>query len=252
MDSLRWTSLISIEIGRDEIHLWETGLAVDEGELTRISSLLSPEESRVAAGFHDANARRQYIVSRGMLRELLARYVTTPAAGLRFETEGHGKPVLAGNRVVHFNLSHSGGLAVYAVAASRPVGVDLERLRPMPRAAELARRYLSPEESSAIATAPAELRDREFLSCWVKREAFAKARGSSVWRVLKSRHESDLTFESSPELPVVRLVDHSDAYVLAVAAAGRDWRVVLQGIIPSSRETVTGTVGERHPPGRSS
>jgi 4'-phosphopantetheinyl transferase len=244
--------LTSIEIGRDEIHLWETGLAVNEEELTRISGLLSPEESRVAAGFHDANARRQYIVSRGMLRELLARYVDTPAAGLRFETEGYGKPVLAGNREVHFNLSHSGGLAVYAVASSRPVGVDLERMRPMPRAAELARRYLSPEESSAVATAPVGLRDREFLSCWVKREAFAKALGSSVWRVLHSRYESDLTSAASQELPVVCLVDHSDAYLVAVAASGRDWQVVLQGVIPSSREAVTGTLRERPPPGISS
>jgi 4'-phosphopantetheinyl transferase len=221
--------LTSIEIGADEVHLWETALSVRDDELARIGELLSPEESEYAGDFRNARARRQYVISRGMLRRLLSYYLGKPAADLRFETEGDGKPVLAGERGVQFNLSHSGELVVYAVAASRPVGVDLEHLRPVPRAVELAYRYLSPEERETIAAAPPQLRDREFLSSWVKREAYAKARGTSVWRALESRYQTDAATAQEGRVYAVRLLDYSDKYVAAVAAAGSDWRVVRQG-----------------------
>ena len=220
--------MTSIEIGADEVHLWETPLSIWELELAHIQDLLSPEE-REYAGDSTTRARRQYVISRGMLRQLLSRYLGQPTADLRFETEGDGKPVLAGKRGVEFNLSHSGEIVVYAVAASRPVGVDIEHLRPVPRALELARRFLSPEESDAIAAAPPEQRDREFLSSWVKREAYAKARGTSIWRALESRHQNDADEATEEGAYTVRLIDYSDRYVAAVAAPGSDWHVVPHG-----------------------
>jgi len=220
--------LTSIEIGADEVHLWETPLSVGDDELARIGELLSPEESEYAGDFHNERARRQFVISRGMLRQLLSRYLGKPAADLRFEMEGDGKPVLVGKRGVEFNLSHSGEIVVYAVAASRSVGVDLEHLRPVPRAVELANRYLSPEECKTIAAVPPELRDREFLSSWVRREAYAKARGTSVWRALE-RHQTDAATAKEDRDYTVRLLDYSDRYVAAVAAPGSDWSVVLRG-----------------------
>ena len=67
--------MTSIEIGADEVHLWETPLSVEDDELGRINELLSPKESEYAGAFHNARARRQYVVSRGMLRQLLSRYL---------------------------------------------------------------------------------------------------------------------------------------------------------------------------------
>lgn len=222
--------MTSIEIAADEIHIWDSPLSVGDDDFARIAEVLSPDESAYAEAFHDVRARRQYVVSRGMLRRLLSRYVGMSAVDLKFETVGYGKPVLAGDRGVEFNLSHSGELVIFAVAAaSRPVGVDLERLRPMPRAVELARRYLSPEENESIAAAPPELRDREFFSSWVRREAHAKAQGISVWHALESRHRSAIMVSSEREAYSVRLIDYMDEYVAAVAARGNDWRVVIRG-----------------------
>lgn len=67
--------------------------------------------------------------SRWALREILGRYLALPAAELRFETGQHGKPRLASPPgELAFNLSHSSGLALVAVAR-REVGVDVERIR---------------------------------------------------------------------------------------------------------------------------
>lgn len=221
--------MTSIEIGPGEVHLWEAPLSAEGDEFIRIGELLSPEERVFAGVFHNARARRQYVISRVMLRQLLSRYLDRPAADLRFETEGDGKPVLAGARELEFNLSHSGDLVLYAVAASRPVGVDLEHLHPIPRAVELAHRFLSPEEHEIIAAAPPNQRDREFLSSWVKREARAKARGVSIWQALERRHQVHAVPEQADTVYTVRLLDISAGYVAAIAAPGSDWAVVRQG-----------------------
>lgn len=215
-----------IEIAADEVHLWETPLSIWELELSLISDVLSADEREHATAFLNERARRQFVISRGMLRQLLSRYLDRPTAEIEFVAEGDGKPVIAGERVIEFNLSHSGEIVVYAVA-SRPVGVDIEHLRPVPRALELARRYLSPEETEAVAAAPPQLRDREFLSAWVRREASAKARGMSIWRVLETR--SDTPPSAQGDDYTVRLVDYSDKYVTAVASPGSNWRVVPRG-----------------------
>lgn len=69
------------------------------------------------------------VASRWALREILGRYLGLPANELRFETNRHGKPSLATPEAeLAFNLSHSGSLALVAVAG-REVGVDVERIR---------------------------------------------------------------------------------------------------------------------------
>jgi 4'-phosphopantetheinyl transferase len=229
--------LTSTDIARDEVHLWDTPLSVDDNELIRIENQLPADERTYADEFRHAGARRQYVISRGKLRELLWSYVGEPAAELRLETEGDGKPVLAKPRKFEFNLSHSGDLVLYAVASSRAVGVDVECVRPIPRAVELARRFLSKEEHDIVAAAPAGDRDREFLSMWVKRESYAKALGTSVWRALGSRGPSGTALSEGDadstarraSTPTVQLFDYSVRYVAAVAASGSDWRVVRRG-----------------------
>ena len=214
-----------IEIAGDEVHLWETPLSIWELEFSLISDVLSADERKRAAAFLNERARRQFVISRGMLRRLLSRYTDRPTGEIEFAAEGDGKPVIAGERKIEFNLSHSGEIVVYAVA-SRPVGVDIEHFRPVPRAAELARRYLSPAEIETVTSAPQDLRDREFLSAWVRREAYAKARGMSIWRALERPDEIS---PHTDDDYTVRLVDYSMKYVAALAARGSDWRVVMRG-----------------------
>lgn len=69
------------------------------------------------------------VASRRALREILGRYLDLPANELQFEANQHGKPRLASAEgELAFNLSHSGSLALVAVAR-REVGVDVERIR---------------------------------------------------------------------------------------------------------------------------
>lgn len=211
-----------LEIGGDEVHLWETSLSVSDADLTRILELLSPLDRWAADQFSHVRARRQYIVSRGMLRQLLSGYVGIAPRDIQFTIEGAGKPVLAGERVVDFNLTHSGDLTLFGIAR-RPLGVDMEQVREMPRAIELAKRYYSPAQHQQIAATPDDRRSREFLGMWVRREAYAKALGTSVFRALGDRQ---ITTGHT-----VQFVDYSAEYVAAIAAPGSDWKIAQRGPI---------------------
>jgi 4'-phosphopantetheinyl transferase len=229
--------LTSIELANGEVHVWEAPLTLGDDELNRFEENLSESERVYADEFRFPAARRQFLVSRGRLRELLSRYLGQAARDIRLVTEGEGKPVIEGERRVEFNLSHSGELVLYAVAAGLPVGVDVEKLRPMPRALELAERFLSPEEHDELAGTAPEERSSQFFSMWVRREAYAKARGTSVWRVLE-RHYHHPPGGVARQMSLgeamtsgysVKLLAGLDGYVGAVAALGSDWRVVRRG-----------------------
>jgi 4'-phosphopantetheinyl transferase len=142
---------------------------------------LSPDERARAARLAAGDVRRRFVASRAALRDILAAYVGASPAGLRFRYGPHGKPALAPPlEWLHFNLAHSQDLAVVAVAR-RPVGVDVERVRPLadgPLA--LAARTFAPGEVAALRAAPQSQQLDEFFRYWTCKEAYVKARGAGL------------------------------------------------------------------------
>jgi 4'-phosphopantetheinyl transferase len=92
----------------------------------------------------------------------------------------HGKPGVAGAGV-EFNVAHSGALALIAVRAGGPLGVDVEQHRAMPDAALLAARFFTVAEASAVAVAPSP---DHFFRIWTRKEAWAKAQGLGLYAPL--------------------------------------------------------------------
>ena len=121
-------------------------------------------------------ARR--LLSRDALRSILGRYT---AGALEFAHGPHGKPYLRDAPQLRFNLSHSGGVSLVAVALDVEVGVDIERLRPMPDCQAVAERFLAPEDAAALTETPAVEREREFFIRWTRSEAMWKARGLGLY-----------------------------------------------------------------------
>src|SRR5512141_201811 len=222
-----------VEIAPDEVHLWETSLSVSEDEINHDASLLSGDERRYAARFTDVRSKKQFIIGRAKLRELLAKYANREPGDLSFGMTPEGKPFLRTAREFEFNLTHSGDLVLYGVARSRPVGVDVERIRDIPRALELSKRYMSPMEHDRVATAPDGTRDHEFLSLWVKREGSGKAYGVGIWKVLESSRSATpnpLYAQITADYGC-KVMDYSSEYVAAVASLGSDWKLRLLGAV---------------------
>lgn len=216
-----------------EVHLWMASLDVAADELEVFRRTLASEEEERAAEFYSARDRRRFIVRRGLRRAVLARYTGCPPASLRFAASVAGKPELAGGGDLRFSCSHSGRLALFAVARSRRVGVDVERLRPVAGALAIARSLFAPSEAAGLDTLPAGERDEAFLWSWARKEACLKASGEGLGGGL-GRFTVSLAAsqdQAGPEVVMdgtdrwwVRGFTPAHGYVAAAAAEGSGWR----------------------------
>lgn len=168
-------------------HLWRIDLAQPAGVLTQLRQHLSGDEMARAKRFHFDRDRRKFIAARGALRAILSRYLAQPPTALRFSYSAHGKPALADQPApLAFNLSHSGELALLAVSLGPTIGVDVEQVRSMPDAEQIAERFFSARENAVFQTIPAAQRDDAFFNCWTRKEAYIKALGEGLSHPLDS------------------------------------------------------------------
>ncbi len=126
----------------------------------------------------------QLVYERGQGRQpllrLLGRYLGCAPGQVALIHNPHGRPELAGPPSLRFNWSHCGERAVVALARNVQPGIDLERLRPRPRALALAQRFFAPAEAAALAALPNDELARAFLSRWTAKEAVLKALGRGI------------------------------------------------------------------------
>jgi len=143
-------------------------------------TLLSDDERERAARFARREDGARWATARAVLRTLVGAYVDADPAALRFEAGPHGKPRLAGEGRLRFNLSHSGDVALYAFALDGEVGVDVELPRRAVDHVAIARRILGDDEAERLAALEPQQREREFLRAWVRWEAVLKCRGTGI------------------------------------------------------------------------
>ena len=129
--------------------------------------MLSHAEQALADKFVPQR-RRDFVLTRGTVRQILATYTNSDAAKLRFKLGANGKPELADFRIC-FNLAHTRGLAVLIVARDQQIGVDIEHLRPVSRAAAIAKRFFSAPDAKLIHGDSINEISKKFLTQWTLR-----------------------------------------------------------------------------------
>lgn len=209
----------ALPLAPGEIHLWRASLDLPEGRAAALAASLSRDEHARVERYRDPRDRQRYASARGLLRELLSRYTTTGASELRLEYGPRGKPAVActpGSPTLHFNLSHSGPLAIYAFTRGARVGLDLERVREVPHAQRIASRVFPPEEMGDWLALPEESRLDGFFSRWTRLEALAKLHGGGVWWLVE--HGGSI-----PEAERISVMDLEapEGFRAAVAVDGR-------------------------------
>jgi 4'-phosphopantetheinyl transferase len=171
------------ELAANEAHVWAVPLAAGIAAWDALWSTLAADERVRADKFGFDGPRRRFVVARGALRLLLAEYLGVRPEDVAFDVDGGGKPRLATRRAasdLRFNVSHSGDLALIAVAVGCEIGVDVEQLREVSNLQRIAQRYFHPGEvDDVLGTAPEE-RPAAFLRCWTAKEAVLKACGTGI------------------------------------------------------------------------
>ncbi len=163
-------------LGPDEVHVWSAALEQLPEQVAELQHVLSSAERERAGRYLMPAVRNQFIVARGLVRILLAGYLRKAPEAISFATGAQGKPALEGGGL-HFNLSHSGGLALFAFAELGEVGVDVEHVRPRVTYLDLADRFFAPTEAALLRRLGPEASLQAFFNGWTRKEAFLKATG---------------------------------------------------------------------------
>ena len=164
-----------MELQDGEVHVWRWDL---DREAARPVLLLEDEQARVERFHFEPDARR-WAVCRTLLRVTLGRYLALAPESLKFTLGPWGKPGLRGCPL-RFSVSHSGGVALLAVAWRREVGVDLESISRVLFPEELAPQVLSQREQAWLRDQAPEQREAAFLTLWTAKEAYVKATGQGL------------------------------------------------------------------------
>jgi 4'-phosphopantetheinyl transferase len=230
-----WQSAPSeLRLGPNEVHVWRTSLACEPATLHRLEATLAEDEKSRAQRFVFERDRNHYIAGRGILRDLLGKYLSCAPAGLRFRYGPQEKPALDAEetpRSARFNLSHSHGLAVFAFSLGGEVGIDLEFIRPDFATDDIAARFFSARELAELRALPAELRAEGFFLCWTRKEAYVKARGTGLHIPLES-FDVSLTpgqpgklVSPDSERWTIWSFQPAAGFVGAILGEGSSWRV---------------------------
>jgi len=195
------------------VELWWGSAAAARPRLPELLALLAPDERRRAERFRVDEGKLRFIAAHAMLRCLLGERVGIPPQRIELVTGPRGKPALAagGAAAPHFNLAHSGELAVVALA-TRELGVDVEALRPFPRAERFAARFFASSEQQWLRAKPEAERGDATLTLWTLKEAYLKAVGSGIAMPLAG-------VEVDPDRPAL-------LRVAGVAPAPGDWTLL--------------------------
>jgi 4'-phosphopantetheinyl transferase len=178
----------SFQLASDEVHSWRVRLDAPPETSARFYAILTPDERQRSARFYFEHDRRRFIIARGVLRDLLGRYLQVEPGKISFVYNAFGKPELSpefGSRL-RFNVSHSAGLALIAIAAGSRVGVDVEYIRAETDYADIARHFFSAAEIADLTARPGDRHAEAFFSCWTKKEAYLKACGQGLAIALDS------------------------------------------------------------------
>lgn len=220
-----------------DVHVWRAALDVDAPRLAALESTLDETERRRAARFRFERDRKRFIAAHGILRAILSRYLAIEPSRLSFSCGPWGKPALVGeghSDDIRFSMSHSHGLALYAVAQDRDVGIDIECSGAECACEQLAESFFSSREVREIQALPERKRPEAFFCCWTRKEAYLKARGLGLALPLDKFHVSaastrpdglvEVTSGTAQAPPwYVRGLLPAAGFVAALATQGRRW-----------------------------
>jgi 4'-phosphopantetheinyl transferase len=149
-----------------------------------LAEFLSFDEQARAARYRFARDQEHFILARGLLREILYRYLAIQPGQIRFSYGPYGKPALAGVQSdLRFNVAHAADVALYAFTRGHELGVDVEHaghLRSQIEYEQIARSFFSPSEVATLLALPATTRRAAFYRCWTIKEAYIKGLGGGL------------------------------------------------------------------------
>ena len=156
------------------LQLWFSRVAEATREAeAAVESILSASEKERLRSLKSAARRREYLLSRALMRHALSlRYQREPG-GWDFLDQQRAKPVV--NNLpegIYLGLSHSKGLICFALANCR-LGIDIELIGKQRRFTAMAKMFMNDEERSRLVAGDVD-QANYFYRSWCAKEACYK------------------------------------------------------------------------------
>jgi 4'-phosphopantetheinyl transferase len=180
---------------------------LDAGRVAVLSRCLCDAERRRADRFVFERDRRRFIVGRARLRQLLGARLDVAPETIELVYGPYGKPGLSrrfADSDLRFNVSHAEDVAIYAFTRGLEVGVDIERVRELPDADDIAARFFSRRENEAYLALGPRDKPMGFFNCWTRKEAFIKALGEGLSHPLE---QFDVSLAPGAPAEILRIGD---------------------------------------------
>ncbi|HEX5184153.1 MAG TPA: 4'-phosphopantetheinyl transferase superfamily protein [Allosphingosinicella sp.] len=227
------------------------GTDLDREALGSLHALLDGDERERARSFRFERDRARFIARRGQLRLLLSEHLARAPSEIVYARGRFGKPRVEQAGDLRFNLSHSDGLALCAIARGVEIGCDIERRRSDLASPETAERFFAAEEQRILRDYRGAQWVKGFFDCWTRKEAYVKALGDGLSCPLDSFHVS-LEPEGATRLEGAGRAWRVTGFAPAPcyhAAVAIEIREEIGATPPDPRAWIGGKRGELVPPG---
>jgi len=172
-----WESPVAMpRLAAGDIHIWRIHLRAGDEQIE--SAFLSDDEAARRNRLPE-DARIRFTCARAAMRKILGAYLGRDPRKLVFASGPHGKAFFE-DRALFFNASHAGDFALIAAGRHAELGVDVEKVDPARAIRDIAARFFSSAEQSALAHLNSENFVRGFFRCWSRKEAVIKALGEGL------------------------------------------------------------------------
>ncbi|WP_371373290.1 4'-phosphopantetheinyl transferase superfamily protein [Sporomusa aerivorans] len=188
-DEGQMNSAAFLSLPAGEVHLWLICIQAFEARSKELGEFLNEAEIDRMQRFRFPGDRLRFVVTHGILRLCIGRYLELSPRLVGFRSGCNGKPELhgyCGEAEISFNISHSHNLAVLGFTKFRSLGVDVEHIRPIQDFYEIVSHYFHPRERVALQSLSPGERHKAFFAYWTCKEAFVKATGEGLSRSLDS------------------------------------------------------------------
>lgn len=215
------------------IDLWAIPIDRYFEEGMKFYPLLDEGQRRRADAFVREELKVRYTISHGALRVILASYLNISPEKILYGYGTYQKPYLQDNlREIYFNLSHSGDIAVAAIAMGDEVGVDVERMKSDILEKNLEELIMTDRELVIYRDIPLQNRREAFFALWTHKEALLKLEGTGITDEMNRLNvplslldeEGVVFFDGSPRYLLSYILD--ERYIVAVASKRKGFTLI--------------------------
>lgn len=226
-------------LNQSSIYLWHTKLDDHIKKYQLFKSWLAPDEEKRAEKLA-LPYRQNFVISKGILRDLLAYYSKQHPEQLKLSYSVSGKPLFNNKKLkipIEFNLSHSKNILIYAFTLDTPLGVDVEYINLRTDIDKIAYRYLPAHEYDQLRLLQGKNKLQVFFRYWVRNEALIKAKGDILQTHSSSHYklslETQLSISKSEKKEINSVYGISNLFLypdfaIAVAVKGNAKPIVIE------------------------